>query len=45
MAQPMAISTQGVRHVASFNGAGETVVDMMSAPGNRRRNGPTANHN
>ncbi len=32
MTQPTAISTHGVRHAANFNGAGETVVDMMGAP-------------
>ena len=42
--QPMAISTHGVRHAASFTGADETVVDMNvpreSAPQRR-----TAPHN
>jgi hypothetical protein len=33
MAQPTAISIQGVRHEASFNGAGETVVDMVMPRG------------
>ena len=32
MAQPTAISTTGVRHDASFNGAG-AVVDDMGSPG------------